>query len=70
MGDSFQQANEILSITQNLNFFENIFQKLNSFEMGGYQHEFFRNFSLMIRREAEYKVEFVHVLKSSKSHSL
>ena len=38
LGDSFEQANEILSITQNLNFFENIFQKLNNFEMGEYQH--------------------------------
>ena len=50
MGDSFEQANEILSITQNLNFFENIFHKLNNFEMGEYQHYFFCNFSLMIRR--------------------
>ena len=38
LGDSFQQANGILSITQKLNFFENMFQKLN-------------NFSLMIRRD-------------------
>ena len=38
LGDSFQKANEILSITQYLNFFENIFHKLNNFEMGEYQH--------------------------------
>jgi len=37
LGDSFEQANGILSITQELNFFKNIFQKLNNFEMGEYQ---------------------------------
>ena len=50
MGDSFEQANGILSITQKLNFFKNISQKLNNFEMGEYQHYYFSNFGLMIRR--------------------
>ena len=41
LGDSFQQANGILSITQKLNFFENIFQKHNNFEIVEYSINFF-----------------------------
>ena len=41
LGDSFEQGNGILSITQKLNFVENIFQKLNNFEIGEYSINFF-----------------------------
>ena len=38
LGDSFKKGHGILSITQKLIFVENIYQKLNHFEMGEYQH--------------------------------
>ena len=50
MGDSSGQMHGILAITQKLNFIENIYKKLNNFEMDGHLHKFLPELSLLSRR--------------------
>ena len=50
MGDSSGQMHGILAITQKLNFIENIYKKLNNFEMDGHLHKFLTELSLLSRR--------------------
>ena len=51
MGDSSGQMHGILAITQKLNFIENIYKKLNNFEMDGHLHKFLSELSLLSRRD-------------------
>ena len=53
MGDSSGQMHGILAITQKLNFIENIYKKLNNFEMDGHLHKFLPELSLLSRRVVE-----------------